>query len=156
MTYVIALASLVAASLISVGGANADPSVVPVNAADAWVSTSSWVEPGQTYAVSAVGRAFTVMPNGIFPTIPGIGRPGESGPEGQIYICTDIPGFTCAVNGAPFGQLVGSVGGVGFGIGDASTFAVPTTASAGYLQLAVNDYLGWYGDNSGGYTVTLG
>jgi hypothetical protein len=109
--------------------------------------------------VSAVGRSFTVRPdNPFFRQQPGnaSGREGESGPEGQIYICTDIPGFTCALNGAPFGQLIGSVGGVAFSIGDASNFTVPATASAGYLQLAVNDYLGYYFDNSGGYTVTLG
>jgi hypothetical protein len=95
------------------------------------------------------------MPNGIFPALPGTGRQGESGPEGQIYICTTSPGFVCALDGAPFGQLVGSAGGVAFSIGGASTFTVPASTSAGYLQLAVNDFLGYYSDNSGGYTVTL-
>jgi hypothetical protein len=81
------------------------------------------------------------------------GRPGESGPEGQIYICASSPGFECAVDGAPFGQLVGHVGTQAFAIGDAETFTAPAT---GTLELAVNDFLGYYDDNSGGFTVTLG
>jgi len=110
---VLALAAGVVASV-----ARADATVVHVNAADAWVGTAFVVEPGQTYAVSAVGRSYTTMPNGIFRPLPGIGRLGESGPEGQIYICASSAGFECALDGAPFG-------------------------------------LGFYGDNSGGYTVAI-
>jgi hypothetical protein len=153
------VAMTIAALWVGVAAADADTTVVHVSAAAGWVVTGFWVEPGQTYAVSAVGRAFTTMPNNpFFRPQPrnASGREGESGPEGQIYICVDAPGFTCALEGAPFGQLVGAVGGTAFAIGDASTFTVPANASAGYLALAVNDYLGYYDDNSGGYVVTLG
>jgi hypothetical protein len=153
--------ALAVAAFAFAGAAGADDAsvVAHVNAASEWVSTGFWAEPGATYAVSAVGRSYTTMPNNpSFRPPPGNagGCEGESGPGGQIYICTNIPGFTCAVDGAPFGQLVGNAGGVAFSIGDASTFTVPASASAGYLELAVNDYLGYYSDNSGGYTVTLG
>jgi hypothetical protein len=151
----LALAVACAAVVTGVGTARADASVVHVNAANAWVTSGFWAEPGHTYAVTAVGRLYTTMPNGIFPPLPGIGRQGESGPEGQIYICTTGPGFECALDGVPFGQLIGRVGGVAFSIGAASSFTVPTNISAGYLLLAVNDYLGYYADNSGGYTVSI-
>lgn len=151
----LAFSAACAAVVIGAAAAHADATVVHVNAADAWLTTGFWAQPGQTYAVSAVGRAYTTMPNGILPPLPGTGRQGESSPEGQIFICATSPGFECALEGAPFGRLIGSVGGMAFAIGAASTFTVPPTTSAGYLQLAVNDYLGYYADNSGGYTLTI-
>jgi hypothetical protein len=127
-----------------------------VNAGAGWQTTRLSVTAGQTYSIAAIGKAFTVMPNNAtFRPQPGTGegRPGESGPGGQIYVCTSGPGFECAVNDAPFGQLVGRVGGQAFSIGSASAFTAP---ASGTLELAVNDFVGYYSDNSGGFTVTVG
>jgi hypothetical protein len=103
----------------------ADATVVHVNAADAWVETGFFVEPGQTYAVSAVGRSYITMPNGIFPPLPGIGREGESGPEGQIYVVLRVR-VLCAPSMA---LRLANFGDVAFTIGDAPTFTVPAAAS---------------------------
>jgi hypothetical protein len=40
--------------------------------------------------------------------------------------------------------------------GAASSFTIPPNATAGTLELAVNDFVEWYSDNSGGYAVSLG
>jgi hypothetical protein len=146
-------------TLVLVGGALAVSSAAAADVrvlADAgWTSTGFSVDVGQTYSITSLGRAFTVMPsNPDFRPQPGnaSGRPGESGPEGQIYICTSSPGFECALDGAAFGELVGRVDGEAFAIGDATSFTAPTS---GTLELAVNDFLGYYADNSGGFTITL-
>jgi hypothetical protein len=57
------------------------------------------------------------------------------------------------MNYAPYGALVGKIGtGAAFLVGKKITF---TAKSTGILYLAVNDNLPWYGDNAGGYTVTI-
>jgi hypothetical protein len=147
--------------LLAAGALGAVPTadgadVVRVNADAEWTSTGISVVAGQIYSTEAIGKAFTTMPNNAtFRPTPGTGtgRQGESGPEGQIYICTSAPGFECALDGAPFGQLVGRVGSQAFSIGDSGTFTAP---ASGTLELAVNDFLGYYSDNSGGFTVTFG
>jgi hypothetical protein len=133
---------------------------VEVNAAAGWVETGIWVGAGETVSVAAVGRAFTTLPaastdNAYFPPLPGSGRQGVSGPDGQPYICTSYTAGTCAVEDAPFGELVGQVGNIGFPVGAGPTFTVPATATAGYLRLAVNDFIEWYFDNSGSYLVSF-
>jgi hypothetical protein len=83
-------------------------------------------------------------------------RGSKSGPEGQPFICEDDAdnGYFCALSGQPFGMLIGKMGATGgpFPIGDADSFTIPIS---GYLYLAVNDYLGTYFDNNGGFTVLL-
>ena len=58
------------------------------------------------------------------------------------------------LNDAPFGALVGRIGedGEPFFIGANHTF---TPAESGVLYLAVNDYLGYYDDNSGSYWIFI-
>jgi hypothetical protein len=155
-----AVAAVAAVGLAAVTAAGAAGTAVEVNAAAGWVQTNVWVQPGQTLSVTAVGRAFTTLPaastgNTYFPPNPGSGRAGGSGPAGQPYICTSYFAGTCAVENAPFGQLVGRVSGSVFSIGGASSFTVPADAPAGYLELAVNDFVEWYFDNSGSYLVRL-
>jgi hypothetical protein len=160
------LLTLSAAAVLALGmttatslGATGSP--VEVNAAAGWVQTNLWVEPGETVSVLAVGRAFTTLPaastdNTYFHPSPGSGREGVSGPDGQPFICTSYAAGTCAVENAPFGQLVGRSGNTGFAIGIGPTFIVPLSAPAGYLELAVNDFIEWYFDNSGSYLVWVG
>jgi hypothetical protein len=160
MRYVVALATAAVTAVVAAGVARAAASPVEVNAAAGWVQTSLWVQPGETVALSAVGRAFTTLPaastdNTYFPPNPGSGRAGESGPSGQQYLCTSYFAGTCAVEGAPFGQLVGRVGGASFSIGGAAAFTVPDNTPAGYLELAVNDFDEWYFDNSGSFLVNF-
>jgi hypothetical protein len=160
MRYVVTLAAAAVTAVVSAGAAGAAAGPVEVNAAAGWVQTSVWVQPGETVALSAVGRAFTTLPaastdNTYFPPNPGSGRAGGSGPSGQPYLCTSYFAGTCAVESAPFGQLVGRVGGVGFSIGAASSLTVPDNAPAGYLELAVNDFNEWYFDNSGSFLVNF-
>ncbi len=76
-----------------------------------------------------------------------------SGAGGQITTCNDgaLPGMVCALDGAAFGALIGKMnGGAAFLIGDSSSFVA---GASGRLYLAVNDFLGTYDDNLGGFTV---
>jgi hypothetical protein len=160
MRCVVPLAAAAVTAVVTVGAASAAATSVEVNAAAGWVQTSVWVQPGETVSLSAVGRAFTTLPaastdNTYFPPNPGSGRAGDSGPAGQPYLCTSYFAGTCAVENAPFGELVGRVGGVSFSIGAASSFTVPNDAPAGYLELAVNDFNEWYFDNSGSFLVNF-
>lgn len=157
----IAVIPAVAAVALALGsGANGSVLVVEVHADAGWTSTGLAVQPGHPIDLRATGRAFTLMPDaagsGVYfhPTA-GSGREGASGPAGQQYACTSNETGTCAVEGASFGELVGRVGGTTFPIGDASTFTIPPNATAGTLELAVNDYVEWYADNSGGYAVAV-
>jgi len=154
------VAAVAAVVLLAVNGAGAAGAPVEVNAGAGWVQTSVWIQPGQTLSVSAVGQAFTTRPAASTPNVyfhpdPGTGREGRSGPEGQQFLCTSFNDGTCAVENAPYGQLVGRVGGSVFSIGDAPSFTVPAAAPAGLLELAVNDLVEWYFDNSGSYNVKL-
>jgi hypothetical protein len=160
MRYTVAAAIATAVVLIAVSAAGAARTLVEVNAAAGWVQTNVWVQPGQTLSVTSVGRAFTTLPaastqNTYFPPNPGSGRAGDSGPAGQPYLCSSYSAGTCAVENEPFGQLVGRVGSTVFSIGGASSFTVPADAQPGYLDLAVNDFVEWYFDNSGSYLVNL-
>jgi len=126
------------------------PVVVP--AAAGWVETGVEVEGGDVLRVQTLGYAQTAM-------IPEFFVPGEfisaSGPEGQAGAnCGDVgldPAL-CFVADAPFGQLVGRVGDVTFGIGDTSSIEIPAGTS-GTLKLAVNDFEIYLDDNRGAFTV---
>ncbi len=122
------------------------PIRVPANVE--WVSTGLYVESGQTFQLSVLGKAIT----GPLSVYPG----AISDPAGQTWNlgCGEYEGAPppCAMDYAPYGALVGRVGpsGVPFLIGNASSF---TTPASGYLYLAVNDNLGTYYDNMSGFTV---
>jgi len=127
----------------------ADAPLRVVFVAGPWVSTGIAVEAGAVLAVRANGRALTYLPfvwNGG----------SQSGPNGQDWVgpCTDHPDAdptaVCAVDGQPFGALVGRIGSETFFVGAGGMITAP---SAGVLELAVNDYTVYYGDNSGGYAV---
>jgi hypothetical protein len=115
-------------------------------AAQPWVTTNVTVDAGQTFTVRADGAGITWLRAG----------PGSiSGPQGQDpdYPCVaQLTGSDCAMNGAPFGALVAEVGGQPLLIGAGGTFQAP---ASGTLRLAVNDILGYYFDNSGGYAVRI-
>lgn len=129
----------------------ADAPLRVVFVAGPWVSTGIVVEAGDVLAVTANGRALTYLPfvwNGG----------SQSGPNGQDWAdpCTDHPeadpSAVCAVDGQPFGALVGRIGSETFFVGADGMITAP---SAGALELAVNDYTIYYGDNSGGYAVQV-
>jgi hypothetical protein len=121
---------------------------VRVPAGTEWVNSGILVEAGQTVCLTAKGVAIT----GPLKWFPG----AISGPEGQVWNlgCGEYEGAPppCALDGAPYGALVGRVGPSGepFLIGGASSFSPP---ASGWLYLTVNDNLGLYLDNLAGFTV---
>jgi hypothetical protein len=133
---------------------------VPGNAG--WVSTGIGVSAGQVVSIQAYGYVVTAsVPQ--FHT-PGVSTPA-SGPAGQTIgqLCgtteaslpRDVIAQTgeCAVDDAYFGELVGRVGNKTFVIGDASSFVAP---KSGVLELAANDFVFTYFDNSGSFTTQVG
>ena len=111
---------------------------------------AGWINSG-----IAVTEGFTIAAYGEAVTTDLDEYPGSfSGPDGQEYYCYDSDDYTCALNDAPFGALVGRIGedGEPFFIGANHTF---TPAESGALYLSVNDYLGYYDDNSGSYWIFL-
>lgn len=117
-----------------------------------WVSTGIWI-----YSDS-VGLSVNVQTTGTVITGPinWYGSGSRSGPAGQSWICTNVTGaepeYICALEGYPFGMLVGRVGNTVFPIGDATEIIFP---ASGYLYLAVNDYLGTYWDNNGEFNLLV-
>lgn len=124
---------------------------VRVPAGVEWVSTGVFVEEGQTIYLVANGLVITGTPN--------IYKASKSGADGQVWNlgCGQYEGAPppCAMNDAPYGALVGRVGPFGepFLIGGDPSFVAPAT---GNLYLSVNDNLGFYSDNLGGFTVLFG
>jgi hypothetical protein len=75
------------------------------------------------------------------------------GPWGFETPCTVNEGNPCALDGAPYGGLIGRIGdGEPFYLGGEKTFVSPRS---GYLYLATNDNYGMYADNSGFFFVLL-
>lgn len=140
-----ALAIVAAAGIPASAASDNGRTFVP-GAAEPWVSTNVTVAAGQTFTVRADGASITWLSTG----------PGSiSGPQGQDpdYPCVpELTGSDCAMNGAPFGALVAEVGGQPVLVGAGGTFQAP---ASGTLRLAVNDILGYYFDNSGGYAVRI-
>lgn len=147
LLFVAALMILLAGQAYSVSAA-ATPIRVPANVE--WVSTGIWLEAGQTVYLSAQGLAITGPINQYFGS--------RSGPAGQTWNlgCGQYVGAPppCALNGAPYGALVGRVGpdGKPFLIGGDPSFISPASEN---LYLAVNDNLTFYSDNLSGFTVIL-
>ncbi len=124
------------------------PLRVPANIE--WVSTGIFIDPASVpleVNIHTTGQAITGPINSF-------GRGSKSGPGGQETICTSIPDLACALEGAPYGMLIGKMGSTGqaFPIGNASSF---TITEPGFLYLTVNDYLGTYNDNKGGFDVLI-
>ena len=121
---------------------------VRVPAGTEWVNSGILVEAGQTVYLTTKGVAIT----GPLKWFPG----AISGPDGQVWNlgCGEYEGAPppCALDGAPYGALVGRVGPSGepFLLGGASSFSPP---ASGWLYLTVNDNLGFYLDNLAGFTV---
>lgn len=108
-----------------------------VDARAGWVSTSLFLNPGDTFDLVATGLAADALGQQPF-------RP----PDGDGSSCP-VP---CLVNtpGTRY-ALVGQIGSQQFVIG--SSFA-GTATDSGVLQLGFNDHLNAFGDNSGFFLVT--
>jgi hypothetical protein len=147
LTFAAVLLILLAGQVYPAGAA-VTPIRVPADVE--WVSTGISLESGQTVYLSAEGLTITAPIKWYFGS--------HSGPAGQEWGlgCGQYEGATqpCALDDAPYGALVGRVSpdGEPFLIGGASKFTAP---SSGPLYLAVNDNLGFYNDNLGGFTVIL-
>ena len=141
------VSSLIALSL-SAFPVFARTSVVRVAAGVEGIDSGVVVAAGETVSLSAKGMAIT-GPLNLYPG-------AKSGAGGQETLCGAGPGYVegevCALFGAPFGALFGKIGAGGswFLIGDSGSFVA---GSSGTLYLAVNDFVGTYGDNLGGFTV---
>ena len=141
------VSSLVALSL-SAFPVFASTSVVRVAAGVEGVDSGLVVDDDETVSLSAKGMAIT----GPLYFFPG----AKSGAGGQETLCGvgagDVSGEVCALFGAPFGALIGKIGveGSWFLIGNSGSFVAE---SSGTLYLAVNDFVGEYGDNLGGFTI---
>jgi hypothetical protein len=141
------ISSLVVLSL-SAFPVYASTTVVKVSAGVEMVDSGIEVVSGETITLSTKGMAIT-GPLNLYP-----GAKSKAG--GQVTICGVGPGYVegevCALFNAPFGALIGKIGAGGswFLIGDSGSFITP---SSGRLYLAVNDFIGTYGDNLGGFTV---
>jgi hypothetical protein len=145
----IAVLALVAGGIAATAPrALAAPHPVRVPADIEWVNSGILVEAGQTIYLDTQGVAITARLNWYPAAI--------SGPDGQVWNlgCGEYVGAPppCALDGAPYGALVGRVGpsGNAFLIGGAASFTSP---ASGMLYLAVNDNLGFYLDNLSGFTV---
>ena len=138
------LAFLVSGFFVKPAEARATPVRVPADVE--WVDSGIDVLVGEILTLKAKGIAIT-GPLSEYPD-------AKSGPGGQITTCYDyaLPGKVCMLDGAPFGALIGKIGlgGSPFLIGGAADF---TAGANGWLYLAVNDYIGTYGDNHAGFTV---
>ena len=131
---------------VAISGTVAAPGAhLRVKAGAGWVATGIMVNYGDHFTVKANSRANTCYPG------------GRSDADGQIDICTVgyFPFELCAMEGAPYGALVGKIGagGEAFLVGKSfDGYALGT----GELFLAVNDNLSSYSDNKGGFSVAVG
>ena len=143
----ISLFILLAFITASFGTAEAKSSkTVKVPATVQWVNTGIRLTAGQKVTIVAKGSAWTIKSD----------PKTKCNPNGnRKYLCGSDPGAPppCAMNYAPYGQLVGKIGyGLAFRVGKKISF---TASTAGILYLSVNDNLRWYSDNAGGYTATI-
>jgi hypothetical protein len=109
-----------------------------------WVATGILADGEDAFEIRADGQTMTWFPQ----------YGSRSGPDGQPETCTSTSQYTCMVEGAPWGALVGMVG-------DGDPFLIGARATdigegeSGELMLAVNDYDGTFSDNRGGYAVRV-
>jgi hypothetical protein len=145
MIAMVVAGALLASSLLT-GTARAMTTHFLLRADAAWADSGVNAVAGHRMTITAYGDVVTARIN-IF------GPASHSSPNGQVYICPNFDGAPpCAMDGAPYGALVGKVGaeGVPFLIGSDFTF---TPVTSGDLYLAVNDLLPYYDDNYGNYMV---
>jgi|GEM_PF-2476729 len=116
--------------------------VVPANAL--WFDTGIHVDKGQSLVFTASGFVCTWTDC----------TPGDvPGPNGSEDTCQFLDNSNCLLNDEPYGALIGKIGnGEPFLIG--SSLGLKASQD-GTLQLAVNDNLIYYEDNSGSYFVTI-
>lgn len=149
-TLAVITAGLLAAGFASVDSANADALPHFFIEGDAgWFATGLTFTAGESVSFSARGQAMT-GPLAEYPE-------ARSNPDGQVYICSvsEFPFEPCAMEGAPYGALVGKFGATGTPFLVGSSFA-GAAGESGELLLAVNDNLPYYGDNFGGFMVFVG
>ena len=140
-TVVLALLALAVTPVL----AKSVPKTVKVPATMSWNNTRIQISAGQAIKIQASGKASTLK------TV----KSSQSGPAGQKIICGSVKSAPppCALTGAKYGALVGKIGNnPAFVIGKKLNF---TAKHSGTLYLSVNDNLGWYHDNSGGYTAVV-
>jgi hypothetical protein len=138
------LIALLAAGM-AVRPAQAVPPHCRLMANAGWIDCQIDMVAGTPTTIGANGVAIT----GNLRTYPG----AISGPDGQATDCFMFDGISpCALEGAPYGALLGKIGPEGepFVIGSNLTF-IPS--SSGHLYVAVNDNLPFYEDNHGAYWV---
>lgn len=135
--------------LLSVIPVQASTQPVRVPAKVEWTDSGIEVEIGDVIQIRTEGVSLTGRVNQWGPgTI--------SGPDGQWWGlgCSDYEGAEgpCALDHYSYGMLVGKIGvdGSAFPIGSEASF---TAQASGFLYFSVNDNLGFYTDNEGGYTV---
>jgi hypothetical protein len=138
---------LVATGAMSVMPASAAPGAhVRVPADAGWVASGVFFTTGDSFDLRANGMAIT----GPLSEYPG----ARSGPDGQTTLClvAEVPFTPCALEGAPYGALVGKigVGGTPFLIGSGGSFVA---GNSGELFLSVNDNQTFFGDNRGGFNA---
>jgi hypothetical protein len=146
-TSVVTLIAVVAAAFMPAAALAAPQKPHPVHvpaAADPWTSSGITLTAGDPLEIVAHGMAIT----GPLAQFPG----AKSGPDGQPTLCPDPggPSVGCALDGAPYGALIGRIGGVVFLVG--AGYA-GTSPAGGTLEFAVNDNLGYHWDNLAGFTV---
>lgn len=143
-----ALLAVAAGGLPAAAGASTDNVFVAGGAG--WVATGVTAAAGDVFDVRADGQSITWLP----PVFGG----ALSGPDGQSGEChgevADQVEYVCAMEGARWGALVGRFGESGDPFVIGSRAAIVAEVS-GRLMLAVNDYEGYWFDNSGGYAVRI-
>ena len=146
ISLIFVLALLLSSFFVKPVEARAIPVRVPADVE--WVDSGIDVSAEEIFTIKAKGKAIT----GPLNEYPG----AISGPEGQETICYNglIDGvyYECVLEEVPFGALIGRIGEYGspFEIGDDTCF---TADISDRLYLAVNDFVGTYGDNLAGFTV---
>ena len=155
MKSIVRIFAIIAAVLLIAGISNVSPSTAaPLPhfrvAGDAgWFATGLTFTAGESVSFTTHGQAMT-GPLADYPE-------AHSNADGQTFICTvtEFPFEPCALEGAPYGALVGKFGASGTPFLIGSSFSGSATES-GELFLAVNDNLPYYSDNFGGFIVFVG
>lgn len=114
-----------------------------------WFDTGLVFTAGDSVSITAHGQAMT----GALVDYPD----AHSDPDGQVHICSiyNNPFTDCAMEGAPYGALVGKFGAGGTPFLVGSSYS-GIAGESGELFLAVNDNLPYYEDNFGGFIVFVG
>ena len=122
------------------------PPMVNVPGDIVWLNSGIMVTQGQTLTVFATGTVYTIAGN----------ENTKSGPEGQLYLCPDLINSPtdCALNGAPYGALIGRIGQYGYPFKIGANLEI-VASSTGNLYLVVNDNLIYYSDNAGSYNAYI-